>query len=1164
MGHNFIVIYHIRKTDTMNKYSLLLSFLTLTFCYQLFAQQKLSLESLVPPAPNAAELGKYGTYPVGTVTGTPDISFPLYEITSGSLKLPITLSYHASGIQVSQKATDVGLGWVVNAAPIISRTVYGSPDDSYYGYFNYTPPTYEQLMAITNYYTMATYTSKPGYDLEPDLFSFNVGGKSGKFIYTHDRGFLTIPFEPVKIERNALKFQLTDDIGNIYIFDKHSKTTSYKHPSLNNAINSWHVSSIISADHSDTIKFTYESVYQEDVSNVEVYSIGAVPSENSSYGLALKSDYDIRYEQNIAMYNELLIKKIEFNNGYVIFNRNTIRRDVNPSGAKSLDEIIIYNLNNEIVKKIAFAFDYFKTEPFVDNWYHRRLKLTGFNESGSNLEDIREYSFRYDPTPLPQYGSYGIDYWGYSNGAPNTTLISNATVAFKDVRSVTYANGETITNDHAILPLEGSFPIPGGNREPSAAFMKSAVLTQIVYPTKGYSEFEFEPHQYLSGEFIHEPKTQNRTTAGIDKFTLQEKLYSFSYPVNSAQQEAYKRAYITIDFSPSNMGNTEFGDTQVVTLYNGNGVPVRTWKHEGDLTQRYFVNDFYDIHPGSYTIKHAIYGPSSVTINTAVTWQESTGQHPIKIGGGLRIRNIKSYSAQGALAKQETYKYGEEENGLGIKLFEEEKFYKNYEDIAYAVYKHFSELGGPQLCELIGTGFSRKYMGISKYNSLNYLGSPVLYSSVTKYDGNETSNAGKTIYQYDIKTEEIALPGEFVNSGNYGNISNPGNYADLKTETLFANDGVAYQTVAANDLDFTNYNPISASGVLIKQVKEFVKLNDCNTYAEGPSPNSNKPGNGFFSIYKYFIKTAASRKTKETKIIYNQTNTLETVATTKYESTSHLYPTEVITSTSQTNTSQITRVKYPQDQSDAVSMAMTSKNILAPVVEEKKYQSKNGIESLLETVKTDYAQIGTFIKPDVIKASTGNNPLEPRIHFNRYDDRGNLIEQQKTNDNKRAYVWGYNGEYAIAEVINASASDIFHTSFEDAEGNSPINDCKTGTKSRTGGFSKTLSSLSNGQYVLSYWLKSGAGWTPQTSLVTVGSGTYTISLTGQVDEIRFHPATAQMTTYSYIPLIGVSSVTDTNNITTYYEYDGLGRLKYLKDENRDIIKKIEYHYNEAK
>ena len=114
----------------------------------LLAQQKFDLQSQIPPAPNAAELGKYGTLPVGTLTGIPDISFPLYEIVSGSLKLPISLSYHASGNQLNQKASDVGLSWSVNAGGQISRTVYGAKDESQYGMFNYTPPSYSQLMGL--------------------------------------------------------------------------------------------------------------------------------------------------------------------------------------------------------------------------------------------------------------------------------------------------------------------------------------------------------------------------------------------------------------------------------------------------------------------------------------------------------------------------------------------------------------------------------------------------------------------------------------------------------------------------------------------------------------------------------------------------------------------------------------------------------------------------------------------------------------------------------------------------------------------------------------------------------------------------------------------------------------------------------------------------------
>jgi len=45
-------------------------------------------------------------------------------------------------------------------------------------------------------------------------------------------------------------------------------------------------------------------------------------------------------------------------------------------------------------------------------------------------------------------------------------------------------------------------------------------------------------------------------------------------------------------------------------------------------------------------------------------------------------------------------------------------------------------------------------------------------------------------------------------------------------------------------------------------------------------------------------------------------------------------------------------------------------------------------------------------------------------------------------------------------------------------------------------------------------------------------------------------------------LIGITSMSDPNNVTTYYEYDALGRLKFIKDSNHDVVKRYEYHYKD--
>ncbi|GHV36539.1 hypothetical protein FACS1894178_7870 [Bacteroidia bacterium] len=71
---------------------------------------------------------QYVDYPVSHYTGVPNISIPLYEIDCYGYKLPITLSYHASGIRVDQEASWVGLGWNLNVGGAVSRSVKMTDD----------------------------------------------------------------------------------------------------------------------------------------------------------------------------------------------------------------------------------------------------------------------------------------------------------------------------------------------------------------------------------------------------------------------------------------------------------------------------------------------------------------------------------------------------------------------------------------------------------------------------------------------------------------------------------------------------------------------------------------------------------------------------------------------------------------------------------------------------------------------------------------------------------------------------------------------------------------------------------------------------------------------------------------------------------------------------
>lgn len=79
----------------------------------------------IPPSPEVASLMKYIDIPVSHFTGLPQINIPLYTITEGSLKIPISLSYRGGGIKQDEQPGIISKGWSLNAGATISRTVYG-------------------------------------------------------------------------------------------------------------------------------------------------------------------------------------------------------------------------------------------------------------------------------------------------------------------------------------------------------------------------------------------------------------------------------------------------------------------------------------------------------------------------------------------------------------------------------------------------------------------------------------------------------------------------------------------------------------------------------------------------------------------------------------------------------------------------------------------------------------------------------------------------------------------------------------------------------------------------------------------------------------------------------------------------------------------------------
>ena len=489
-------------------------------------------------SPTAASLGKYGDIPVSYNTGIPNISIPLYTVKAGTLSVPISLSYHASGLKVQEAASWVGAGWSLNAGGVITRTVVGAADDmgvqnvnictnghySSYGYNSY-------LFIIDPYGPNSTGAAFDGYwaddqnfqwgkkDGEPDLFFFNFGGYSGKFYFNDDRTPVFVPEEDfnVQVDLNngigSVGFQgfvVTTPDGVKYYFGMTGNYSSSVKPieisipaniqngpaNSNTAVSSWFLNKIVSADGMDSITFTYaQEAFSEYSTAMFPVSAMAAPDQTGS-GIGLVKTFiqgvrltGINFPNGQVSFTPSLNPRSDLDGYYPMYFSgapNTVNgTNLNPS--YSLGSIQIAN-NNGFCQKDSFYYGYFQDNVnrlngtlssyssynIQSDTY--RLRLDSMKETSCDgTLSVPPYKFSYYSELVPRKLSLGIDHWGFYNG---------------------------VTNNQGLIPTYseiGSTGAPiqtyqGADRDASWPAMRGGALNQITYPTGGYTNFTFEPN----------------------------------------------------------------------------------------------------------------------------------------------------------------------------------------------------------------------------------------------------------------------------------------------------------------------------------------------------------------------------------------------------------------------------------------------------------------------------------------------------------------------------------------------------------------------------------------------------------------------------------------------------------------------------------------------
>lgn len=480
-----------RRLKTFDSFSPMFCLL-LYFCLALNPLNCLAqdLPKIIQPSPDAVSLFRYQTYPVDHSTGLPKISIPLYEVKSGSLSVPIDLSYHASGRRIDDQDGAIALGWSLNAGGVISRTVNGSED---FGEFKFPYPfktdaisnltDYIYLEQLTHYKLNPDYVHRGNWkDSEYDVFSYYFGNHSGKFVFQDVNNIktpVTIPYKPYIITPTVTGSQLTkiniiDDKGYFYEF----KGSGSYYNTDTRITNEYSLSSMISPDKADTITFSYKQFnqYRKTVSQT-ITLIDNVTSSPENNPTGETDDRPTTHD----FYTVSRLNQINFRQGKVVFEF--------VSGSDRVDKIQIFDNSNKLIKSIHLTRS--KLDSRTDNsGVITANKLDAIIFKGNTGLNIENYTFEYHPTvnktgsTISDFNGNSRDWWNFYNASGEDQMIPR------------YTNLEWADQAHTGISYNYSIGSTQANREPNLKGLQSGVLKKITFPTGGSSEFTYEINRY--------------------------------------------------------------------------------------------------------------------------------------------------------------------------------------------------------------------------------------------------------------------------------------------------------------------------------------------------------------------------------------------------------------------------------------------------------------------------------------------------------------------------------------------------------------------------------------------------------------------------------------------------------------------------------------------
>lgn len=492
-------------------------------------------------SPESYSYEKMGNIPINLNTGTIDLNIPLLDINIDGFSDRISLNYDSSGFIPTKKSGFAGLNWFVNASGTITREVRGIPDDFYSiqsarqnGFLSAIEYNKTANDIYTKNFQLSTGISTPwpgiyngstSSELESDKYNFNFCGISGYFTLSNDGTPLVKSSDPNMIvdisgyvKQNSTEqincrpdfssFKIIDGNGNKYYFGglydnleitsdlgKYQTNQTAYQGEPNFTITSWYLYKI-ELQNGRTITYTYN----------EDDGMGAGYNYCRQYDALpyapLMNGYSFSFDLNRYYAQEAINQSAQYDYswaGYSVTGASQSSTWQSPYIRIGLTKkTMLKEINVDEIYKIFFTYESYtndlgyraeklkKIEENIQNRVTKTIDFTIVPKGGTKRRwfltalkiNDRNYSFEYYKDDFfPDDATRGVDYWGYWNGkSENNMLIP----------------------DYKFYVSTGDTEILSNNRDVDSNYNDVGLLKKVTYPTKGYTEFIYEPNSYSS------------------------------------------------------------------------------------------------------------------------------------------------------------------------------------------------------------------------------------------------------------------------------------------------------------------------------------------------------------------------------------------------------------------------------------------------------------------------------------------------------------------------------------------------------------------------------------------------------------------------------------------------------------------------------------------